>query len=201
MRYFNPGLVVHPPLQVTWNPADKDTLITLSGGNLTATTNAAAGDGGVRATFQRTSGKWYFELNFTTITGGDTGGGMANGTTTFASLAGSGVGGIVQFRSGNLYRNGVVQFNNSSMVGGGILKVAYDADAHRSWVAFAANNWNNSGAADPATGVGGLDSSGWDTGGAFPLFVTGANADACTVNLGASSFTYGLPVGFNAWNG
>ena len=42
----------------TWNPADKDSTVTLSGGDLTATSTG----GGVRSVFGVTSGKYYWEV-------------------------------------------------------------------------------------------------------------------------------------------
>ena len=200
MRYFNPGFVVHPPLVVTWNNNDKSANITLSGGLLTAT-SIATGDLGVRGTFARAAGKWYFEVNMTTVTGGDTSGGLATATPTFAQIGANATQAYVQYRGGNIYKNGVVQYGNGSMAGGGILRVAYDANAHLAWLAFASGNWNASGAANPATGVGGNDVSAFDTGGLYPVFTSGANADSCTVNFGGSSFSFTPPAGFTAWNG
>lgn len=46
---------------VTWNPADKDPVVTLSGGNLTAT-NPTDTYGAVRSNVGKTDGNWYWEF-------------------------------------------------------------------------------------------------------------------------------------------
>lgn len=54
----------------TWNPADKDASITLSGGDLIATGTASNAWRGVRGTTSNvTSGKWYFEVKVRLNTG------------------------------------------------------------------------------------------------------------------------------------
>lgn len=200
MRYFNNGFTMHPPLTVNWSLSDKSSNITLSSGLLTATALSAA-DGAVRATYVRSSGKHYAELNMVTVTGGDTGGGFANASAVLANIGGSVAGAVIQFKGGNVYNNGTLLFGNGNISGGGILRVAYDAAAHRVWIAFAGGNWNNSGSADPGTGVGGIDVSAWDSGGLFPCFSCGATADQCTANFGATTFTYSLPSGYSNWSG
>lgn len=199
MRYFNPGFTCRPPLFVGWNQQDKSANIDLSGGLLTAASNAA-GDGAVRSTLLRATGKYYFELNFTTITGGDTGGGLAAGDAVLTSIGSSVLKAYIQFKGGNTYKNGSLLTNNGSMAGGGILRVAYDADAKLAWLAFAGGSWNASGTANPATGVGGQSTSAFDTIGLFPAFCTGASGDTGVLNAGGTSFTYSAPSGFSAWN-
>lgn len=51
-----------PSGTVTWNPADKDSFIVLSNGNLTATMSSFNSGKSVRATFGRSAGKYYFEV-------------------------------------------------------------------------------------------------------------------------------------------
>lgn len=48
----------------TWNPSDKNASVTLSGGNLTATSSATGSYVGVRATNSLSSGKGYFEFSW-----------------------------------------------------------------------------------------------------------------------------------------
>lgn len=185
---------------VTWNPSDKSTNITLSAGNLTAT-GTANSDGAVRATHKRSSGKHYFEINMQVLGGAaDTGAGLANTTATLSTLGNTAANVFMQFRNGAVYKDTVNLFNNGSMAGTGILRVAYDADAHLAWVAFASGNWNNSPTANPATGTEGQDVSGFDSGGLFPVFSMAESGDQCTANFGASSFNFTTPSGFSAWN-
>jgi hypothetical protein len=46
----------------TWNPADKNGTLTLSGGNLIVTNNGSNAYGAVRSTTGKSSGKWYWEV-------------------------------------------------------------------------------------------------------------------------------------------
>ncbi len=46
----------------TWDPAVKDTDITLSNGNMDADTNEPAGGGSVLVTMTKNTGKYYFEI-------------------------------------------------------------------------------------------------------------------------------------------
>lgn len=199
MRYFNPAFVTRPPLFVAWNVADVSSSITLSNGLLRATSNAS-GDGAVRATFLRASGKYYCELNMQVVAGGDTGGGLANANAVLANIGGSVAGAFMQFKGGNVYNNGALVFGNGNMAAGGVLQIAYDADAHLAWFKFASGNWNNNASANPATGAIGVNVSGIDTGGLYPCFCAGANADQCTANFGATTFSGSLPAGFSNWN-
>lgn len=201
MRYFNPGFTCHPPLTVLWNQLDKTSNINLTGGLLTATC-VGSGDGAVRATKAYASGKHYAELNCTTVTGTDTGAGFANTSAVLANIGSSVSGAIMQFKSGNTYKNGSLLYSNGNMSAGGIVRVAYDAGAHLAWIAFAGGNWNANAAYSPDAGTGGQDVSAFDSGGLFPCWACGSNAngDVCILNAGATSFTYSLPAGFSAWN-
>ena len=61
--YYNAGLAYTGSYtnSTTWNASDKTANVTLSGGNLTATTTAV-GTSGVRSTYGHSSGVWYFEV-------------------------------------------------------------------------------------------------------------------------------------------
>lgn len=200
MRYFNSGFITRPPLVITWNQADKSANITLSGGLLLATGTSNT-DGAVRATIIRGAGKWYCELNMGALSGGDSGGGLANATAVLANIGSTVLGAFIQFKGGNYYSNGSVVSSNGNMSAGGILQVAYDGTAHKAWVKFASGNWNASASNNPATGVGGQDVSAYDTGGMYPCFACAGTGDACTANFGATSFSFSIPAGFTAWKG
>lgn len=200
MRYFNPGFTFPPPLVTLWNQLDKSSNIVLSGGLLTAASNAS-GDGAVRSTVKRNAGKYYAEINFTAITGGNCGAGFANTGAVLANIGSTVAGAFIQFRSGNTYKNGSLLYSNGNMGGGGILRIAWDGTARLGWLAFAGGNWNANAAYSPDAGTGGQDTSSFDTGGLYLCFCTNANGDTAVLNAGASSFTYSLPAGFNNWNG
>jgi hypothetical protein len=86
----------------TWNPADKDSGVTLSGGNLSTSISAPTSTSNARGTVGKSSGKWYWEITCTL--GGNNGlVGVANATASLTSALGqdanswaySGNGGIV----------------------------------------------------------------------------------------------------------
>ena len=90
---------------------------------------------------------------------------------------------------------------------GTVVGIAVDFTNHLIWFRMApSGNWNGSGTANPATGVGGITFS---TGAMVP-FVTfggsgGAAGNVITANFGASSFTGTVPSGFysgwpDIWN-
>ena len=73
----------------TLDPSNKAAAVTLSGGNLSA---SASGVGAAQATSFKTTGKWYFEVKYTTLNGSSGAfGGIAN--TSFSNTSGSGLGG------------------------------------------------------------------------------------------------------------
>lgn len=166
----------------TWNPSDKGTNLTLSGGNLTAT--VGAGGGAVRSTIGKSSGKWYWEVTRN-----------AGGTDCVIGIANSSAGlnaaiGLDANGWGYIGSNGN-KLNNSSSVAYGatyastdVIGVALDMDAGT--VVFYKNNVSQ------GTAYTGL------TGTIFAAFGTGNTGDNVTANFGATALTYSPPGGFNA---
>lgn len=191
-------------MAVTWNPSDQS-VTTFSNGNLTATSNGT--QSGTRATVSK-SGKVYYEIKFTALTGGDSGGGIALSTATFGGLASaytSGCGCFVNFGSAAIYVNGT----NTTNLGGlfsanDILSMAFDLSGKLAWFARNSNNWNNSGSANPATGAGGVSFSALS--GTFFATETGGNGVGATVGIGNFAGTTvpfagkGVPSGFVAYD-
>ena len=71
----------------TWNPADKDGTLTLSGGDLTVTKTGASGFGNVRSTTSKTTGKHYYEATaFGSL--GNAGIGVANAVASLTNYLG-----------------------------------------------------------------------------------------------------------------
>ena len=70
----------------TWNPSDKDASVTLSGGNLVASSTSASW-AAVRSTISKSSGKWYWEYTVTAIGNGHTQG-IGNSSATLANYVG-----------------------------------------------------------------------------------------------------------------
>jgi hypothetical protein len=186
----------------TWNPADLTTPVVLSNGNLTVTTGGSATNGGVRSTTSTTTGKVYFEYTCTNLTGANTGAGIATSTANLATMGGTVAGACLVYSGGAIYFNGVDQGKNVGAIGAGaVLSFAIDVPNSLLWARLGAGNWNGSGTANPATGVGGISISSL-----FPsnaaraaLAVNGASINV-TANFGASSFAQSVPSGFTAWN-
>lgn len=189
----------------TWDPATV-TAVTLSGGNLIATnTGTKSADQGahVAAADGKTTGKYYFEATFITITGGaNLGVGIGTTTSTYSGIGGNAVTGDNGYRSGAIYANGS---NTGISVGaysnGQIAGVAVDLDNRKIWFRHApSGNWNNSGTANPATNSGGITIPA----GTMVPFVTfggnpgGAANNVVAGNFGASAFSGAVPSSFTA---
>jgi len=187
-----------PPIvtPTTWNPSDLAS-VTLTGGNLISTANSATA--GVRGIAARNSGKYYWEATVTTANGSGTEIGIS---TASAALVGDGAAGQAvmtraKFTSGAIWINGS---NSGSALGspaGATVGIAVDLSAGLIWFRLTpSGNWNGSGTANPATGVGGV-SLGALTGSTFyPCFGGTFANDKMTANFGATAFNGSVPSGF-----
>lgn len=165
----------------TWNPADKGAGITLSGGNLVATTSTTAAS--VRATIGKSSGKWYWEYTVTNTTTLQIGSGVG---TASASLAGTP--GVVDNLAwgyvaldGKVYNNGTTAATYVTYTNPDVIGVALDMDSGT--LQFYKNNTLQGTAATGLTGT------------YYPM-VGGNNTSGITANFGASAMTYTAPSGF-----
>jgi hypothetical protein len=80
---------------------------------------------------------------------------------------------------------------------------AIDLDAALLWIRTNAGNWNNSGTANPSTGVGGIAVPMLFSGGANGLVFPGCNlgnTSKSTMRLLAADFARAIPSGFAAWS-
>lgn len=168
----------------TWNPADKQVNLTLSGGNLTGAVSTP-NSGGVRATIGKNSGKWYWEVVFSNI-------------PTLSSYFGCGLtlaaagyqpgqiansaGYIRDSSGGYLFQNGSLV---STVTAGATLGFAFDADAQT--LQILVSNV-------PQGTLTGLSASAL-----FPTAFIDAtdNLNTFTANFGATTLTYTPPSGFN----
>lgn len=109
----------------TWNPADKDSTVTLSGGNLTADSSST---GGVRSVFSATAGKYYWEVTYPAGVSGQ----MVGVATSSASVdywpGGDAFGWAFESSIGNIYTAAAV-VATSGTVPVTTLSVLLDADA------------------------------------------------------------------------
>jgi len=160
---------------------------------------------GARSTATKTTGKYYFEftgggnpstqgqvgLIRSTSAYGDTGGG-SNGCFWF-----------ITFGPGYIYsNNGAATVNMAvSTTPSDRICCAIDLDARLVWFRKNGGNWNNSGTANPATGIGGLAVQATIALAPFVYFdvAAGTTSDTCTINLGATAFAQTAPAGFGNW--
>jgi hypothetical protein len=187
----------------TWNYIQAD--VTQSNGNLTASRLATVFTGGgvgARSTAMKSSGKFYYE-----VTGGPRSGtqdsiGFMLYTATWANDTPNGLNSAMVFRSnGQIYANGTGPFATLGAVGNGAnLGCAIDLTNHLAWFRLNGGNWNNNGAADPATGVGGatIQSGTWSPECTFAGAGSAVN-DANTANFGQTAYAHAAPSGFGNW--
>ncbi len=165
----------------TWNPSDKSSHITLSGGNLTATTDGTASS--VRSTIGKSSGKWYWEVSMLTnqfqIIG------IQNATASLNQFPGGDANGWGYYgSSGSKYNGAGAVAYGATFTAGDVIGVALDMTAGT--IIFYKNN------SSQGTAFTGL------TGTQFAAIGDPGAAGAHTANFGASAFTYTPPAGYNA---
>jgi hypothetical protein len=183
----------------TWNPADL-AATTLSGGNLITTPTGASG---VRSIYSASAGKYYFEISFSaTGVPSSAAVGIANSSASLTGAVFSGTSVADCNGSGSVQVNGTGQTGVGNIANSGTCCIALDMGGKLVWFRNgAAGNWNGSGTANPATGVGGYSVSGL-TGGATALYAfacaTGASASGSVANFGDSAFIGVAPAGFAA---
>ena len=186
----------------TWNPADNSAGITLSGGNLVAQTSSGSNQA-VRSNNSRTSGKLYAEYAVSNVNGVPYVG-IADGTATLSNLANAYSNAVVAggaSSSGAIVRNGSFIVTGIGVAGNGDkICVAVDLGNKRFWARLNGGNWNNSGTADPASNVGGVDTSSIDySAGAFACLIHTFTPTIVTANFGATAFSFTVPSGFTGW--
>lgn len=168
----------------TWNPADKNTNITLSNGNLTGSFTATSGTwDGMRGTVGKSSGKWYWEITFTS--GTNVAPAVANLANTFITSnapAGSLVSGASYKNNGNASLDGTSQGNFTTYAAGAVLGFALNCDA--STLAIYSNN------------VLLYTFTGLSAATYYAAISSAAATGAVTANFGATAFTYAPPGGY-----
>jgi hypothetical protein len=199
---------------VTLDPYSYAYDVTLSNGNLTATSGSGGTVDGAPSfsTTSHTSGKYYFEFVQNSLNGGYASGGVVGGGFFGAQPnynGGSTTGGFngaALWTNSGVYYNDVIAISMSFPVGS-IGGVAIDLTNKLAWFKniTAAGNWNANVSADPATGVGGLDVSAGLTQSPFFACISvqpgggGSGINVATVNFGGTAYTGTLPSGFSNW--
>lgn len=193
---FGPGFL-HAAKIVTWDPAHIQSGISLSNGNLTATSHVAGGNaevGGI-ATQARTIGKFYFEVHVDGMSGQQFSGVAIGISTSVTQNAESWL-----LQNDNGVQSGSILQHNSNEVSGGsffstgaMIGVAVDTDNNRLWMSIN-GSWQFGG--DPSNGGAGISIAheSW-----FPEFFFVGDGTQCTANFGNSGFSYARPSGFLPW--
>jgi hypothetical protein len=169
-----------------WNPSDKAATISLSNGNLTATTTSSVSQ--VRSTISVNNGKWYWEIHVDLNTARALGIGIARATSSLTTFPGGDATSWAYYSlsAGQTlkYNNGVGALYGIAYFTGDTIGVALDMDAGT--LTFYVNGVSQgtaysglSGAMYAVVGSGGLDSQ------------------IATANFGQTPFRYSVPTGFN----
>lgn len=179
----------------TWNPADKNARITLSGANLVATCDASGITQSVRATDYKSSGKHYYEVLFggmttglqSTYIGVSTSGGSIADNRSVGDTTGGWSIRPANFGSSTLFKEGV----NSGGYGadwttGDVISVLLDLDAG------SLEFWKN-GVSQGVAVASGIT-------GALAPMVTGVSSNVLTGAFKTSGFAYAPPAGYAGWN-
>lgn len=199
-KYFGSYSSRYGITYATWNPSDKSSGITLSGGNKTATLNTS-GWRGVRGNIGKSVGKWYWEI---TVNTADANRDQFNGIATSGVTLDPSSGNFADATSNTVYLyygydgnktagGSVTSAYGNTYAAGDVIQVALDMDAGKIW--FGKNGtWQNSG--NPATGSNAAFSS--ISGTFYPFFGANGSSQSVTTNFGGSSFNYDVPSGFTA---
>lgn len=186
----------------TWSTTDKSASLTLTGGNLIATSGLNAQ--GVRGAHPKRTGRYYVEYTSTTT---QNAGSMVGFATAATLLITGQAASAIQFaanttRAYDYFGNTSVSGSAGGFTTGSVVCCAIDLDAALVWFRTgAAGNWNGNAANNPATGVGGLNISAAGLGrgiDAYPYALMGQTSNSVTANFGGSAFTGAVPAGFTS---
>ena len=167
----------------TLNPSDKAAAVTLSNGNLTATSSSL---GNVRSTTSKSSGSWHFEVTINSTASSYPGMGVANATATLSNYIGvdnNSIGYYPPTAAGDVYQNNAIIASIGQYTSG---TVAIEINATTRQIWFQHTSGSRQG---PYT----INA----TGDLF-AFVSLFGGQA-TVNFGASAFAITPTSGFAAW--
>ena len=178
------------------NPSDKYSTVTLSNGNLTATSADTVTLGTVRANKSANSGKFYFEAKLTANpNGANWAAGIGTASMGLANLPGADAYGSSMFSAGTVWSDGAPHgsgFPTSNTVGD-VLGVAVDFAAGNLWLAVN-GTWIVSG--NPATGA---NPSFTGVSGTFFPAVSVFNGTTVNTAFAPAFWKYACPAGFNPW--
>jgi hypothetical protein len=168
----------------TWNPlAKSSTSSTFSNGNLDITTPSSGG-GNVFGTFAiPASGKWYWEVTYTTGSTAMIGISAYSPTANNQTVTGA----IFYYADGRKFISGTGTIYGASYTTSDVIGVAVDADAGS--ITFYKNNSSQGAISGTVAGL-------------FPSLTDGSGSagDSFVTNFGQRAFAYTAPSGFKALN-
>ena len=173
----------------TLNPLNKNSVITLSAGNLSFT---ASNNRFTTGTFAVTSGKWYWE--FYPVAGGASGVGVGAisattyvfGTAAFSTAAG--YIGVGYTSNGSKYISGTSSAYGATYGSGNVIGVALDLDSGTKTITFYKDNISQGSINLPTSSE------------AWIVATDYSEAGTHSINFGQRPFTYTPPTGFVALN-
>jgi len=183
----------------TWNPLSKSTDHSTSNGNLSATSSAA---GSLCATIGASSGKWYWEFNYTNRTATNSpvigfGNELFNYTNPPFTYLGSDLNaGGINVINGNASINGTSTAYGSAIATNDVVMFAMDVPNRKFYIGKN-GTWFNSG--DPVAGTNSWPYSATILGSTFFPAVN-LYTDTIAANFGQRPFAYTPPTGFVALN-
>lgn len=186
---------------MTWNPADKSSNVTLSNGNLSAT-SLGAGNGQVRATVGYSTGKYYFEIHLD-------GPPVSNSPFVGIRPTANTLSGVGAFGGGGDYGAGTRSPNDGHsdyvpgsgvaavpppVASGDVYMIAVDLGAGKLWIGIN-GTWDVSG--NPSTGANPMAAG---ISGSYAAWAQ-LLGTPITARFTRSSMSYTVPTGFLAYDG
>lgn len=180
-----------------WSAVTSAGAVVLSGGSRTAT---FAGAGIARLLTPKSSGKWYFELQYVGADVGNVRLGLSPGGSSAVFNLGAGATGSLgcTFNSGSLIYvdGGSPVFSAGASVSTDVLGIAVDLDANLVWIRRNNGLWWSSAPANPATGVGGCSIPD----GSYTGTASNSATGDVIVNAGQAAGVGALPSGYSWWS-
>jgi hypothetical protein len=170
--------------------------VTLSGGNLIATSSSGTGAAGSADAFRVPSSRLvYFEYAFNVRASANTSAGFGPVGQAYTAFNVAPNSEVLLQSAGGLYESGAAVLAFGALVNGDVICFAIDLNHGLYWVRKNTGSWNTSATADPVAGTGGRSIP-------FsyiaPVINLGATSEQVTANFGGSAFAQTVPSGFTS---
>jgi hypothetical protein len=176
---------------------DKDSLVTISPNSQLATAQAGIGGNGAQVIAKpgTTTGKMYFAATIGSVApAAGIGIGLSTDQfTTGVTYLGGNTASLCLYGNAAVVLNGVALATYFTLAANDVVELAVDIPNKLLWLRKNGGNWNNSGAANPATGAGGLSISSLVGTTINPAFSLQGTGESWTINKSLtppSGFSY-----------